>query len=248
MATKLISILLLFSLQSFGYSIISDLDETIKITGKGPRAIYNALKSTKIYLGMNDLFNTLDEEKLIVLTASPDQIRKPINKLFEVNNIDVNALITRDYFSGESTYEYKFTRVEKIINNSYENFILIGDNTSEDAVVYKDIMKKYPSRILAVYIRETNYESDRLPGINYFFHTIDIALNEMRENRLKKLDLIKLLKPFAQLKKNFKLIFPKFAYCPTEIDLFQTTNIIGISQVVELLNTELVKRCREQNT
>lgn len=245
MATKLISLFLFISFNSFGFSIISDLDETIKITGKGPRAIYNAIKSTKVYLGMNDLFEALDEDKLIVLTASPDQLRRRINKLFEVNDIDVNALITRNYFSGESTYEYKFTRVENIIKNSSENFILIGDNTSEDPVMYKDIKQKYPDRVLAIYIRETNLETDRIDGINYFFHTIDLALNEMNQGRLGRLDIIKLLKPFAQLQKNFKLIFPKFAHCPLEIDGFQTTNTFGLAQVVERLNTELVKRCRE---
>jgi phosphatidate phosphatase APP1 len=245
MATKLISFLLLISFHSFGFSVISDLDETIKITGKGPGAIWRALKSTKVYLAMDDFFELLDEEKLIVLTASPKQIRSRIEKLFEVNGMDVNALITRDYFSGESTYEYKYNQIVNILENSSEDFILIGDNTSQDPQVYADIKKNYPQRILDVYIRETNYESDRIPGIKYFFHTIDLALNEYEQRRFKRLDILKLLKPFANLQKNFKLIFPKFAYCPVEESLYTSTNVFGLSQLVERLNKELVIRCRD---
>ena len=237
-------ILLLISFNAFSFSIISDLDETIKITGHGPRAVYNALRSKKIYLGMNTLFSELDEDNLYVITASPNQIRRFIFKLFTHNNIDVEELITKNWFGGEGTFEYKYRSIENILESSEEQFILMGDNTSEDEAVYREIKKNYPNRILAIYIRVTKTPELSVDNeINYFYHTIDIALNEFKSKRLSNKSVLNILKDFAILKNKYELIFPKFAYCPTAEEDLLTPRVFGYSIVVDQINKELIKHC-----
>lgn len=241
-----ILVCLFISLNAFSFNIISDLDETIKITGHGPRAVLNALRSKKIYLGMNTLFNELEEDKLYVLTASPNQIRQIIFKLFTHNNIDVEQLITRNWFSGQSTFEYKYTEVEKILEQSSEKFILIGDNTSEDEAVYREIKKDYPNHILAIYIRKSKPASEANDGVvNYFYHTIDIALNELKSKRLSHASMLNVLKDFAILKNKYDLIFPSFAYCPITEEELLTPRVLGYSLVVDRINRDLVRHCRD---
>jgi len=245
---KLVTLLLLLSLNSFGYSIISDLDDTIKITGKGIRAVLNGLTSEKTYIGMPQLLEEMDEKKLYVLTASPNQLRSQIYKLFRKNNMNVHQLITKSWFSGESKYDYKYRNVERIILESDENFILMGDNTSHDPHVYHEIQQKYPERVLAIYIRDKKGEIDEIEGINYFFHTADIALNELKQKRLKRIEVLKILKSFLTLDRDFKYIFTRSSYCPVEESEFNTPSVLGISQIVDVLNKELVIRCRDRNS
>ena len=244
---KSIILLILFSLNAFSFSIVSDLDETIKVTGLGPRAIWNALTSKKIYLGMNTLLSELPEEKLFIVTASPRQIKKSIERLIDHHNLEVEELITRNYFSGESTFEYKYRSIQEILDKTSEKFVLIGDNTSQDEAVYRQIKKDYPQRVLAIYIRVTKSpEVKRDDVVTYFYHTIDIALGEFKARRATRGNVLNMLKDFAILRNKYDLVFPKFAYCPqAEIELL-TPSVFGFSILVDQVNRQLVRHCRER--
>ena len=50
---------------------------------------------------------------------------------------------------------HKFKEIENIlITYPQLNFVLIGDSGQEDPVIYREVVKKYPTRILAIYIRD----------------------------------------------------------------------------------------------
>lgn len=245
---KSVILLVLFSLNAFSYSIISDLDETIKVTGHGPRAIWNALTSKKIYLGMNTLFSELNEEKLYIVTASPRQIKKNIENLIAHHELQVEELITRNYFSGENTFEYKYRAIERILKKTSEKFVFIGDNTSQDENVYRQIKKDFPDRVLAIYIRVSKSpEVKQDETVRYFYHTLDLALGEFQAKRASRGNILNMLKEFAILRTKYNLIFPKFAYCPTEESEMLTPRVFGLSLLVDQVNKQLVRHCRERN-
>ena len=50
---------------------------------------------------------------------------------------------------------HKFKEIENILLTYPDlNFVLIGDSGQEDPVIYQEIVKKFPTRILAIYIRD----------------------------------------------------------------------------------------------
>jgi phosphatidate phosphatase APP1 len=50
---------------------------------------------------------------------------------------------------------HKFKEIENILlTYPALNFVLIGDSGQEDPVIYKEVVKQYPGRILAIYIRD----------------------------------------------------------------------------------------------
>jgi phosphatidate phosphatase APP1 len=50
---------------------------------------------------------------------------------------------------------HKFKEIENIMK-AYPalNFVLIGDSGQEDPKIYREVVKKFPGRVLAVYIRD----------------------------------------------------------------------------------------------
>jgi len=56
--------------------------------------------------------------------------------------------------TGKTKHEGKLIRVARILQAfPHQQFILIGDNTQRDPIIYKAIAEKYKNRIHAVYIR-----------------------------------------------------------------------------------------------
>ena len=50
---------------------------------------------------------------------------------------------------------HKFKEIESILlTYPLLNFVLIGDSGQEDPVIYREIVKEFPGRILAIYIRD----------------------------------------------------------------------------------------------
>jgi phosphatidate phosphatase APP1 len=50
---------------------------------------------------------------------------------------------------------HKFKEIENILTTySSMSFVLIGDSGQEDPAIYQEVVKKFPGRILAIYIRD----------------------------------------------------------------------------------------------
>ena len=74
--------------------------------------------------------------------------------------------------SGTNNHSTKFMRIVRIVE-SYPNlkFVLLGDDSQQDPIIYSSIVKHFPEKIMAVYIRrirKTNYEK------------VKIIINEMQ--------------------------------------------------------------------
>ncbi|MBD0825427.1 phosphatase domain-containing protein [Aestuariibaculum marinum] len=54
--------------------------------------------------------------------------------------------------------DFKYQTITKILNLTQQKFILIGDDTQRDMIIYYHIASKYPDRILKIYIRQTKHQ------------------------------------------------------------------------------------------
>ncbi len=197
-------------------SVISDLDDTIKITNVANRArmIRNSLFSNKVFSGAAEFYSSFDEGDLFVLTASPSILRFKINKTLKINEVFFESLITRVYLWHWDKFQYKVNSIKRILQkNPTGDFILIGDDVGKDPQAYWHIMNLYPERIKAIYIR--NVKGNALPSdsIISFSHYLEILGNEVVEGRVDPKH-VKTLVDAYNLESTFYNIIPTFAYCP----------------------------------
>ncbi|KAK4944098.1 hypothetical protein LTR10_016431 [Elasticomyces elasticus] len=154
-----------------GWAIISDIDDTIKITQTtNPIGI---LQSTfadvpRTTTSMPGFYKLLDDTfrspAWFYLSASPYNLY-PFLHDFIKKNYPPGTIILRDAswmnFAGllqsftQGVQEYKTNRIEKIQSwLPKRKFICIGDSTQSDPEAYAQMYTKYPGWIKAIYIRK----------------------------------------------------------------------------------------------
>ncbi|KAK3697632.1 hypothetical protein LTR37_017371 [Vermiconidia calcicola] len=155
-----------------GWGIISDIDDTIKITmTPDPLGILNStfiVEEPDPVPGMPELYAritaTLNSPPFFYLSASPYNLY-PFLKQFREKYFPPGTIILRDAswqnLGGlitsltNNTEEYKTSRLRKI--HSWlprRKFICIGDSTQSDPEAYGNAARKFPGWIRAIYIRK----------------------------------------------------------------------------------------------
>ncbi|WP_180236518.1 phosphatidate phosphatase App1 family protein [Marinicella litoralis] len=159
-------------LASQGLSIISDIDDTIKISAVTNR---KELLNHTFYLdfeavpGMADLYKHLlnDQGALHFVSSSPWQLYPAL-----VDFIDKAGFPNADYalksfrFKDStlfnlfaSSLDTKPPEIIKIIENyPSRKFILVGDSGEKDPEVYAKIQQQFPQQILRIWIRNVTGE------------------------------------------------------------------------------------------
>lgn len=74
----------------------------------------------------------------------------------------------------QNNHQTKFTRIVRIMETyPKQRFVLLGDSSQHDPYIYEAIVKHFPKRIHAVYIRDV-YEKNRQKAADVL-HTIEAA-------------------------------------------------------------------------
>jgi phosphatidate phosphatase APP1 len=156
------------------FGIISDIDDTViesfatnklkmfrnlimnnahtRMPFEGVSAFYKALQLGPDGKGLNPLF---------YVSSSPWNLYDFLIDFLGFNDIPHGPLLLRDngidkskLFGGDHR-SHKYAEIERIFNTYPDlKFILIGDSGQKDAVIYHEVVKNFPDRILAVYIRD----------------------------------------------------------------------------------------------
>ena len=152
-----------------GYSIISDIDDTIKISN-----VLNKDELTKnVFLreflpvkGMPQLYKNFEKKGVVFhyVSGSPWQLYPALSsfihdeqfpegsfelKLFRVKDKSFIDFIAADQLS------YKLSAIKTIIERfPQRKFILIGDSGEKDPEVYSEIASRYKDRIKYIFIRD----------------------------------------------------------------------------------------------
>jgi hypothetical protein len=220
-------IVLLTSFTSFAsISVVSDLDDTIKITNSGDEvdATINGIFSEKVFTGMAGFLKEMRAYtgQLHVLTASPTIIKYKIEKTLNKHQIRYDSLIMKSPFSREERLVYKVRELKRLFEaNSGDDFILIGDDVGQDPEAYDEIKRAYPNRVLAIYIHAVKDRVLPRSSVKYWT-SFDLFLREYEAGRMLKSSVDIGVKNILD-ESNMKLLFPNFATCPKtpEIWLWQ---------------------------
>lgn len=201
------------SFQAFaGISIISDLDDTIKITqASGNPTDY---VDDDVYTGMPELLMGAKDytNELYIVTASPSFMRPKIRSGLRKRKISYKELITRANLT-ENKLSYKVKAFRRIMDASTDDFIFLGDDVGQDPEVFTEIKRLYPGRVVASYVHVVT-NRPALSGMVSYWTSFDVALRELVDGRMSP-GWVELISEKLMLEPKFRYIFPRKANCPT---------------------------------
>lgn len=179
--------------------IISDLDDTVVQTGATSaraliRSVFLANARTRLpFAGVAALYRALQDgsgggehNPVFYVSSSPWNLYDVLAEFLSIREIPEGPLMLRDW--GLSSREllptshgsHKLEAIRDIIE-LYPTlpFVLIGDSGQEDPEIYREIVSRYPARILAIYIRNVTPGPSRAERIRALAREVSEAHSEL---------------------------------------------------------------------
>jgi phosphatidate phosphatase APP1 len=216
--TLLVLSLILISASSLaGVTIVSDLDDTIKITNSGKLryGVWRSLLTKQVFAGLPEFFQASKEyvNDLYVISASPKRIRPVVKNTLDENKIDFSDIILKNYLKEEKKLDYKVRSILGLMAKSQDKFILMGDDVELDPEVYEKVRTLHPKRVLAIYIHVVRNRA--VPSSSTLYYTTaDVAILENLAGRLSREGVRTVIEGVVNADEVDDII-PGFAYCPT---------------------------------
>lgn len=181
------------------YGIISDIDDTvIKTTATNllamSRTVFLHNSRTRLpFAGVSEFYKSLQmgrngkrNNPFFYVSSSPWNLYDLLKEFLDLNEIPEGPLLLRDFglqdnkLISSGHMGHKFKEIENILLTYPQlNFVLIGDSGQEDPKIYREVVQKYPGRILAIYIRDVQLPERK-----------QIALAVSQELRSEKVEMI----------------------------------------------------------
>ena len=156
------------------YGIISDIDDTVietsatNILAMSRKVFLHNAKTRLPFAGVSEFYKALQlgrngkrNNPFFYVSSSPWNMYDLLKEFLDLNQIPEGPLLLRDFglqdnkFISSGHMGHKFKEIENILlTYPLLNFVLIGDSGQEDPKIYREVVKKYPGRILAIYIRD----------------------------------------------------------------------------------------------
>lgn len=187
--------------EKFSFGVISDVDDTILISHatsifrKFRLVVFKNSKTRLPFTGVASFYwalhqglNKTDKNPIFYVSSSEWNLYDFLEDFCRVRNIPKGPFLLKSlktgllelFKSGGGNHNHKKDKIEHLLDVFKDvKFILIGDSGQHDATIYTAIAEKYPSRILALYIRKV---SDR--------RNLKIILNLATQLKTKKLDMM----------------------------------------------------------
>jgi phosphatidate phosphatase APP1 len=156
------------------YGIISDIDDTIvkttatNLLAMSRNTLFHNAHTRLPFAGVAEFYKALQlgrngkrNNPFFYVSSSPWNLYDLLIDFMDLNKIPEGPLLLRDFGleTGKAVSSdhmgHKFGEISGILKTyPHLNFVLIGDSGQEDPAIYKEVVAKFPNRILAVYIRD----------------------------------------------------------------------------------------------
>ncbi|CAF1179380.1 unnamed protein product [Adineta steineri] len=172
-----------------GITFISDIDDTIKITGvtSSTDTLINTFSGDfKSVSGMSDIYQYWQKKynaTFAYLTASPNQLYPFLREFLDRENFPSGSSHMRhftwfdenfiSFFMSNNYIKSKTETIQMFIDNTFNRtFILLGDIFQKDPDIYASIYMKYPNRIGKIFVRKYNNDTSGLQRLQQVFKDI----------------------------------------------------------------------------
>ena len=160
-----------------GYSVISDIDDTIKISQVADKSALLRNTFTEPFSpvpGIATLYQHWLAEGLSFhyVSASPWQLYPELDAFMRAEGFPRGSVHLRNFRLKDraimsflqSSREYKRVCIEKIINDfPLRRFILVGDTGEYDPEIYAEMAGRYPQQVAAVLLRHVSSDKPNDP-------------------------------------------------------------------------------------
>jgi phosphatidate phosphatase APP1 len=156
------------------YGIISDIDDTIIQTGAtsllamGKTVLLGNARTRLPYAGVSEFYQALQlgrngkrNNPFFYVSSSPWNLYDLLTDFMDHNGIPAGPLLLRDFglqsesFMSGDYMGHKFKEIARILDTyPHLNFVLAGDSGEQDPPIYYEVVKRYPGRIISIYIRD----------------------------------------------------------------------------------------------
>lgn len=158
------------------YGVISDIDDTILQTGAtnllamARSTFLNNARTRMPFAGVKEFYKALQlgrngkmNNPFFYVSSSPWNLYDLLREFMDLNGIPPGPLLLRDYDviksfitkSDGGHLGHKYYEIEQVLKTyPHLKFVLVGDSGQEDPAIYREVVKNYPDRILAIYIRD----------------------------------------------------------------------------------------------
>ena len=160
---------------SASFGVISDVDDTILHTGAQRTAQMVAVTFTGSALtrtpmpGAPELYQALtagrtgtDGNPVFYVSSSPWNLHGFLTAFLEHRAFPLGPLLLRDLLgtgAGRTHATSKLASVDEVLAlHPGLPFVLLGDSGQHDPEIYAEVVRRYPGRVLAVYIREVRLD------------------------------------------------------------------------------------------
>jgi phosphatidate phosphatase APP1 len=162
-----------------GMTVISDIDDTIKMTRVDDRNLMlrnTFLEEFKPVEGIAEVFQTWHKTHaahVCYVSASPWQLYDPLVAFLQTNRFPSGTICLQNFRLKDETAlnvfqkpgKFKAATIEPLLKRwPMRKFVLVGDSGQEDPEVYGSLARKFPNRVAAIFIRNVTSErphSDR---------------------------------------------------------------------------------------
>jgi phosphatidate phosphatase APP1 len=149
------------------FGVISDIDDTILETGV--ERVWHMLRQTFTgsaltrtpFAGAPELYGDLaaGTNPFFYVSSSPWNLHSFLVAFLHHRDFPLGPVLLRDLLGNGGGREPKHGRIREVLDLYPElRFVLIGDSGEQDPQIYADIVREYPDRVLAVYIREVRLD------------------------------------------------------------------------------------------
>jgi phosphatidate phosphatase APP1 len=156
------------------YGIISDIDDTIiqtsatNLLAMGKTVLLSNARTRLPFAGVSEFYKSLQKGRngkrnnpFFYVSSSPWNTYDLLKDFLDLNEIPAGPLLLRDIGFGGGTnlrgghMGHKFKEIKQILEAyPHLNFVLVGDSGQEDPTIYQEVVKQFPDRVLAIYIRD----------------------------------------------------------------------------------------------
>jgi phosphatidate phosphatase APP1 len=175
------------------FGVVSDMDDTVlqsRITSFLRAAQLMLLENARTRLpfpGVAGFYRALERGRLapgaanpiFYVSSSPWNLYDVIADFLAAQEIPVGPMLLRDWDLGPAllrSRDYKLAQIRDILR-TYPSlpFLLVGDSGQEDPEIYSALVREFPARILAIYIRNVTPDPARTAAIRVLASEVERA-------------------------------------------------------------------------
>jgi len=156
-----------------GLSIISDIDDTIKVSQVLDRrallrnTFYKPFEPVAGMAVVYQAWSNSADAKFHYVSASPWQLYTPLAGFMRANGFPAGTFHLKDFRIKDQTFfdlfrspeRYKRSVIEPLLERfPKRRFVLVGDSGEKDPEIYAAIARRYPNQIARIFIRDVTDE------------------------------------------------------------------------------------------